>query len=347
MSASQKMDAFIADYHRRTGMSGSLRITRRDEVILERFIGMADREHGVPLTSESIFTLYSLSKPFCAIGLLLLRDAGKVDIDRHPGVYVPEAQGFDPRVTIRHLLQHVSGLPDFEQDQAFSCQYPPAMPEEIRAQLRLLTAYPQRFVPGTAGFYANINYILCALIIENVTGLSYADYMRTAVFGPLGMPAAQVDRADLHIPHRVQGYHPENGTIVPVDRALGWLFGAGDIVGTLDDVYCLNRAIKHRLLLKPETWAEALTPSPVNRMGMGCTVTQWHGKTRITHNGGHTGFRTLHIQLPGDDFDVILLSNCGWGDMRTDFTEAIHDIFYGQNEAPCDSFHMDAGYIRA
>ena len=98
-------------------------------------------------------------------------------------------------------------------------------------------------------------------------------------------------------------------------------------------------------MLKPETWAQVLTPSPLNHMGMGCTITQWHGKTRITHNGGHPGFRTLHVQLPEDDFDIILLTNASWGDARKDFAEAIHEIFYGQNTGLSEEFKMDAGYI--
>lgn len=345
MTFTQKMDAFIAEYYEKTGISASLRVTCRDEVILERFIGFADRERGIALKADSVFTLYSLSKPFCALGLLRLHDEGKVNIDLHPGEYVPEARGFDRRVTIRHLLHHVSGLPDFSQTTAFSQKYPPALPGEIREQMRLLTGYPQYFEPGTRGMYANINFILCALMIENISGMPYAEYMLSAVFRPLNMPCAQVDRAGLPVPERVQGYQMEGETIAPVSRALGWMMGAGDIIGTLDDVYCLNRAIKHRLLLRSETWAQVLTPSPINRMGMGCTVTEWHGKTRITHNGGHRGFRTLHIQLPGDDFDVILLSNCGWGDARNDFAEAIHAAYYGGDAAPGERVRMDTGYI--
>ena len=127
------------------------------------------------------------------------------------------------------------------------------------------------------------------------------------------------------------------------------MFGAGDIVGTLDDVYCLNKAIKHRLLLKDETWKEVLSPSPINNMGMGCTVSDWHGKQRITHNGGHLGFRTLHIQLPEDDFDLIFLSNSGFGDARWDISEMVYRAFYGDEdtigESTGETVEMDKGYI--
>ena len=88
-----------------------------------------------------------------------------------------------------------------------------------------------------------------------------------------------------------------------------------------------------------------LTPSPLNQMGMGCTISNWHGKYRITHNGGHTGFRTLHIQLPEDDFDIIFLSNSGFGEARGDISEMVYQHFYGSTTETAQSIEMDKGYI--
>ena len=80
-------------------------------------------------------------------------------------------------------------------------------------------------------------------------------------------------------------------------------------------------------------------------MGLGCNVRQWHGKKRITHNGGSRGFRTLHIQLPEDDFDIIILSNSGFGDARGDISEMVHDAYYGNEDKTKAVFEMDKGYI--
>jgi hypothetical protein len=107
--------------------------------------------------------------------------------------------------------------------------------------------------------------------------------------------------------------------------------------------------VKYRKLLKPETWEQALTPSPLNKMGLGCTVTQWHGKTRIQHNGGHQGFRTIHIHLLEDDFDIIFLSNSGYGDvkpnMRAEIPEMIYRAFYDADSISEQALAMDTGYI--
>ena len=78
---------------------------------------------------------------------------------------------------------------------------------------------------------------------------------------------------------------------------------------------------------------------------MGCTVTMWHGKRRITHNGGHRGFRTLHVQLPEDDFDIIWMSNSGYGEARKFIAEAVHGLFYGEGGGLNENVEMDQGYI--
>lgn len=338
------LDDFIAEYCPENHFSGTIRITERDEVTFERFIGMENIASGIPISADTVYTFYSLSKPFCAIGLLKLYDRGLVDLDAHPSKYVPEAAGFDPRVTIRQILCHISGLPDPEQDTDFHKRYPDPS-DDPRNHIAELATYPRQSEPGTVGRYANINFVMTALIIENVSGMDYADYMAKEVLAVLGMTTAQVDKPDLVIPHRAQGYALDGDKVVPIDRSLWWMKGAGDIVGRVDDVYRLNLAIKNKTLLAPETWDMAYTPSPLNSMGMGCTVTDWYGKRRITHNGGHLGFRTFHVQLPEDDFDFILMSNCGWGNARWDFAEKIHDIVYGNTPERAAEIQLDRGYI--
>lgn len=345
MKFTDEINRYIDMYEQNHKISGVLRITEKDNVIYERFIGFADRETQIPFTDKSMFTFYSLSKPFLAIGVMKLKEEGLIDIDNHPSKYVPEAQGFDREVTIRNMLHHTSGLPDFVQTAKFDERYDSGLPHQIREQLKELAEYPNLFKPGTEFKYANINMIICALAIENITGLSYSEYMKENVFKPLGMHSAYVDNKDLYIEQRVKGYEIVEEQIVPTERNLNWMLGAGDIVGTVDDVYCLNLAIKHKKLLKVETWDEILTPSSVCTFGMGCRIEPWHGKKRIIHNGGSRGFRTLHMQLPYDDLDIIFLSNSGWGNARNDISGAILSEYYGNSENSFQKIEMDAGYI--
>ncbi len=140
--------------------------------------------------------------------------------------------------------------------------------------------------------------------------MEYSDYMKQEIFTPPQCPCAIVDKPDLFIPNRVQGYEKnDKNEIVPINRNPFCMLGAGDIVGTVNDVYRLNHAVKHKLILSEKCWEQILSPSPFNHMGFGCTVKKYDDKIRVTHNGGHTGFRTYHIHILQDDLDVVLLSS--------------------------------------
>lgn len=338
-----KLRGQIAAFCAKNQMYCSVRLTCRDQVLFSDQFGYANKDSATPITEDSVFTLYSLSKPFCAIGLLLLCDKGLVDLGKHPGAYLDEVKVLDPRITIRQLLQHTSGAQGFHP-----CMdaHLPGYAHKVRSLLPQVAAQPVLFEPGKAALYTNIGYIIAALIIENISGLPYSEYMKINVFEPLGMKTAMVDNEKLAIPNRVSGHVLIDGVPVPVEKSHDWLFGAGDIVGRVEDVYCLNHAIKHKLLLKPETWEQVLTPSPLNNKGLGCTITKWHGKTRITHNGGHKGFRTIHIQLPEDDLDMIVLSNSGYTDEgRSEIAEILYRAYFDENALSEKPLDMDTGYI--
>jgi CubicO group peptidase (beta-lactamase class C family) len=344
----KKLDKELSEFCEKNPTYGMFRVTVKDKIVFEKHVGYANIEKKTPFTSDSMFTFYSLSKPFCVIGLMKLYDRGLVDLDRHPSAYVPEAEGFDERVTIRHMLHHVSGLPDFEQTKEFKELHNTGYAHELREHVKEITKYPQKFAPGTDTQYANINMCLCALIIENVTGRSYSEYMKAEVFEPFGMKTAVVDDENLFIENRVQGYTYIDGEFKATEKSHDWMFGAGDIVGTLDDVYALNRAIKNKTMLKPETWQEILTAHPKNSFGCGCIVSDWHGKLTITHNGGAPSFRSYHKQIPEDDFDLILLINGVFlgGSVRIDLSEIIYSAFYTDNPtASEEKLELDKGYI--
>lgn len=342
----ERFDAFLDQYCECFLFSGIVRVTSHGQIVYERCIGYADCEMLTPIVPDTQFCFYSLSKPFCAIGLLLLAEKGLVDLEAHPDRYVPQACGFDKRITIRSMLHHASGMPDFNQLDDTLFEKRRIYQDDPRKLIARMRSVPANFAPYENTRYSNIHFLLFALIIENITGMPYAQYLSRKVLEPLGMHTAQVDDGGPVSERLARGYEMTNGQLIPVERSRSGMLGAGDILGTADDVYCLNQAIKNQKLLLTETWEQVLTPSPISSFGYGCSVTNWHGKRRITHNGGHTGFRTLHIQLPEEDFDIILLSNCGFGNSRVTISEAIYDAWFGLDMPAGEQNDMDAGYIR-
>ncbi|MBR2615400.1 MAG: beta-lactamase family protein [Clostridia bacterium] len=336
----ERLDRAIREYCEREQIGGVLRCARGDEVLYEASFGLANRETGEAFCPESVF--HSMTKPFCAIGFLRLVERGLVSLSDHPSKVIGEMAGVHPRLCFHHLLRHVSGLADPVQDGLFPEDTPSFSSEELRVLLPLVAKAPMHFEPGTAARYCNINFVLCAIAIENLTGMPFWDYMKREILDPLEMTALS-DRPGLIPPHRVQGYELRDGALVPVERSYRWMLGAGDLLGRLSDAVTLARITRERLLLKNETWDTLVTPSPLNGMGMGCTVKPFYNKAQIRHNGGASGFRTLHVYLPEEDFDFILLSNSGFGNARRDIAAMINRHFFGSTRGVDDAV-MDAGY---
>lgn len=344
-SFAQRLDQWIDRYCLQFPFSGSLQVTKNDQILLRRDIGLANRELSVPIGPDTRFRLYSMTKPFCALGLLQLHEQGLVSLDDHPGKYLPQAKTLHPGITLRRLMDHSSGLPDFSQSPDFRLlQY--QRPVDVAALLRCITEMPMNFAPGTATNYTNVGFFLISMVVEAVSGISWAQYTENEVFAPLGMGHTVIDTASRLVPNRAAGYDVDGLAFVSAPYlCIDWMKGAGAAIGTVSDVYRLHLAAQNRTFLRPETWDMVFTPS-AGVYGLGCSVTRWHGKLRYTHNGGHFGFRTLHIHLPEENFDIILLSNTGFGNARTAFSEAIYQLYFGEGDAADAQPAMDPGFAR-
>lgn len=342
MTFAEKMDRYLDKYLELYKLAGILRITHKDEIIYQRCMGYADIEHKVPVDTSTVFTLYSMSKPFCCFAVMTLVDKGLINLDDHPGKYLPEAAEADSRITVRRLMNHTSGLRDFNQEPGYENTVFSAHNPDLRAAVKHMVTLPMNFEPGTATRYTNVNFTILALIVENVSGMDYRDYMMQNVFIPMGMKHTQVDRWDLLVDHRARGYDINGDAIIPVQRDNPNAFmGAGDVISDVEDIYRLNTVMKHKLLLSEQSWKEILTSSGVGVFGLGCQVWQWHGKLRVQHNGGSSGFRTLHIWMPEADLDIILLSNYGFGDARWSIANAVCAAFYGDETVEQEATNMD------
>ena len=341
MERSRNLRQWLADYAEKTDYSGNLLISHKGKTIFESSAGYADREKGIALGMESKFRYYSLSKPFTAISIMLLWEQGLVDLDAHPSQYLPYAKNLDSRITLRMLLQHTSGLTELTTAEFSEV---PDEPDFVKA-IEDLAVKPLDFEPGTGENYRNTGFVIASLIVEKLSGMPLHKFLQERIFKPFGMETACCELGDMPIEGIVTGYEKVDGQIAP-GRYLNMpsFLGSAYVVGTVYDLQNFYRSIMEKRLLKPETWDLIFTRSKVGQFGLGCIVFQWDGRLTYQNNGGHIGFRTIHRLLPEEDFDIILLSNSAWGDVRTDVMNAVHKFYLDGASADLFQPEMDKGF---
>ena len=191
----------------------SIAVGRRGKPIITRAYGRANIERGVPVTPDTIFHIASISKNIEAAIALKLAEQGKLSLDEDVRTYVPQAPTHGERVTPRQLLSHTSGLYNFTS-------LPEAQANEGRDWTHdqvfgLIQARPFDFAPGTGWHYSNSGFYLAGVAIERAAGASYADYVRQAIFAPLGMQTASLCTVHDRVSNLASGYDAPKATLEP------------------------------------------------------------------------------------------------------------------------------------
>ncbi|MGW7519435.1 serine hydrolase domain-containing protein [Streptomyces sp. NPDC054796] len=262
----------------------------------------------------------SNTKTFTATVVLRLVDEGTVGLDAPVADYLP-GFGLDPRITVRMLLQHTSGVFNFTgeyyDDGTFAAGIPATTsgqewvdnrfktyrPEEL---VRLALSRPARFEPGTDWSYSNTNYVLARLLIEKVTGCSFAEEMRRLILGPLGLSGTVVPDTspDVPEPHAHAYYRYEEAdqqkTVDVTRQNPSWISTGGDMISTTQDLHTFISALMGGKLLSAPLLAEMCKPHPKAGYGLGVFVQDagGNGGTLITHNGGMAGHGALMYSTP-------------------------------------------------
>ncbi|MFJ1768182.1 serine hydrolase domain-containing protein [Amycolatopsis sp. NPDC088138] len=284
------------------------------------------RELGEPAKppADGRFRIGSATKTFTATAVLQLVAEGRLGLDTPVAGYLPEF-GFDRRITVRMLLQHTSGLVDYTGDHRPDGTVVPGIPWSGREWVdhrfrtyrpedlvRLAVAEPVKFAPGTDWSYSNTSYVVARLLIEKVTGRSYAEVLQRRILRPLGLRDTVVPGTSVDIPGpHAHGYYryPDAGTGKTVDvtrQNPSWISSAGELISTTRDLGTFLSALTGGKLLPAPLLAEMLkphpTPDPASDYGLG--VFELHadancsGTVLLNHNGGVQGYGTLMYSTP-------------------------------------------------
>lgn len=286
-------------------------VVRRDEVISAKGYGLANVEHSVPVSERTIFQSGSLGKQFTATAVMLQVEDGKLSLSDPLAKHFANGPAAWRDITVRHLLTHTSGIPDYNDGQLdYRKDY---TEDELVAFAATL---PLDFTPGAEWKYSNTGYILLGALVRKVSGTFYGDVLRTRVFTPLGMTTARViSEADI-VANRAAGYRLERGEL----RNQQWVSPAmnttadGSLYLSLQDLIAWDRGIRAGAVLRAESWREIFTPVTLNSgrrhpYGFGFEVDRIAGRDIQRHGGAWQGFKTYIARYGGDDISIIALAN--------------------------------------
>ena len=306
------------------GFNGNVLVSKNGKVIYKKSFGYADYNTKKELNDNSIFDCGSIAKEFTAMGILLLKDKGKISYSDTLRKFFPELPYIN--VTIQQLLTHTSGIPDgFELVEKYFDHSKIATNDDL---IRLLESKKPAllFKPGENLMYSGTAFNLLASIIEKISGQSYKTYMDEEVFKPLKMTHTQVangPRSAENIPGYASGYvyvDSLNKYILAESQQSGWttylagITGEGMIVTTTGDLLKWDRALKNHSLLTETTQREMLSLQaekkfPAVSFGYGMRVGKNEFGNYIFHNGYYPGYLSMHLRYTDDDITVIVLSN--------------------------------------
>jgi D-alanyl-D-alanine carboxypeptidase len=305
------LTANAAERARVDEFAGAVLVARHGKVLLNDAWGRADRKAGVANTPATRFRIGSMNKMFTAVAALQLAEAGKLKLEDPIGKYLPDYPNREvaAKVTVRHLLTHTGGTGDI-----FGPEF-----DEHRRQLRehrdYLKLYGRRGLtqePGTRFEYSNYGFVLLGALIEQVSGMSYYDYVGGHVFHPAGMQSTGSLPESVEVPNRSVGYKrpsPSGGGWVPNTDTLPWRgTAAGGGYSTVGDLLRFAQALESGTLLSEATLAEATRPHQ-QQYGYGFDM-QGQGSLRsYGHGGGAPGMNGELRIFPELGYVVVSLSN--------------------------------------
>jgi CubicO group peptidase (beta-lactamase class C family) len=284
--------------------------------VLARGYGMADLEHDAPNTAETIFEAGSVTKQFTAAAVLLLARDGKLSLDDPVRKHIPELPDYGPPLTIRHMLNHTSGLRDWGS-LAGIAGWPRTTRVHTHAHVLEIVGRQTatNFTPGTHWSYSNTGYNLAAILVSRVSGMPFAEFTRTRLFAPLGM--TRTSWRDDHtriVKGRAIGYDEVEGRF-KTDMPFETVHGNGGLLTTVGDLLTWTGNLQRPKAVGDEAFVEAMQ-TPVTfaggrgrGYGLGLMLDERRGVRQIDHSGSTAGYLAHLVRYPDQNVAVAVLCN--------------------------------------
>jgi CubicO group peptidase (beta-lactamase class C family) len=315
----EQVDNFVSAEMQREAVPGvAIGIVHKGDVIAAKGYGDANVELGAPVTPGTMFQSGSVGKQFTAVAVMLQVEDGKLTLDDSVSKYFPDAPAGWRAITVRHLLTHTSGIPDYTEGLAAGGSQGIDMRRDYTEDELSKAAYglPLQFEPGSRWSYSNTGYLLLGVIIHKVSGRFYGEVLKERVFTPLAMQSARViSEADI-VRNRAAGYRLVNGELKNQEWVAPTLntTADGSLYLSMLDLIAWDRGLRAEAILKRESWSLIYTPVRLRSgktypYGFGWFLDESGGKPWYHHSGSWQGFETCISRYLADDLTIIVLTN--------------------------------------
>lgn len=292
-----------------------LAISRNGKLVFSHAWGIADMEHNVPLTTTSIIEAGSVSKQFTAAAILLLEQDGKLSLSDDVRKYIPELPDYGETITLAHLVHHTSGIKDCWALLAFS-DWPRGTRTYSNEDILYILSHQRTLnhQPGDEYLYSNSNYILLAIIIERVSGMSLAEFTRTQIFEPAGMKhTGWRNSLKKIVPNRAIAYGKDSMGYF-TDMPNETVYGNGGLLTTAEDLlrwndYYLSGKLGNPSLLSRQLHTTPLNNGQTNRYAAGLRIDSLRGWQTISHDGATAAYRSNVESYPACGLSIAWLAN--------------------------------------
>lgn len=320
----------------------SVVVVKDSQVVYSNAFGYADGPRQIKATPDTVYHWWSMTKIPTAIAIMQLQEQGKLNIDdlvtEHlPWFEVEYPSATSPSLTIRHLLQHSSGLPDTVPAMVGWVHYDDVTPDQTEVVKKYLPEFNTlKFEPGTQAVYSNLNYMVLGAVIEVVSGQTYESFIAENILEPLGMLQTSFVYSSSMIEHAAAGAQPvvhfytpllptmldpkalireRDGKILWMNRFYIEATPSTGLIGPASDVakfmlmYLNHGTLNEAQVLSPESISTLTETSAIDGRGLGWYVGESNGERFIDHAGGGAGFATIMRLYPESGIGVAILAN--------------------------------------
>lgn len=307
-----RVDQIMAAYTESGEPGAAVAIVQGDTAVLSKGYGLANIEHDIPMTPQTISDIGSVAKQFTAFAIALLAEEGKLDLDADIRTWFPESPDFG--ITVRQMVHHISGLREIYTAKSIAGN-PREGISQFEAQELLRYAEELNFPAGSQYAYCNTAYMLLADIVAEVSGMRFEDFMRKRIFEPLGMHDTYImDVQGETFPNRADSYtYTPQGTFRQV-YDVSSAYGQGGMYTTMDDLVKWLHNLSQGTVGGPEVLQQirqrgVLTNGDTLDYAFGLVIDEWQGLQRISHTGSSAGYRAYLAWYPTKELGVLIKAN--------------------------------------